>query len=193
MILYEDSRAGAVKVYGLHALVKQCVCERLQRDPRTLADEDFKANPRNGASNVLKTCERDLPKLADSWDCVFAVYDADKAHELVRLPREACIRDVLRKLTREPAARLRIALLDSNLEAVLTTLQQIDPGLGSKEDWDRAILRKKPYERDLILNRAAKPNRADLRRDLCGAMKSFGRLVERLEELFRGGAASPPA
>jgi hypothetical protein len=157
-ILYEDKVQGVVKEYGPHALVSQCVCDRLNLAPWEM--KSLVPNPRNGNGNVRKDCAQNPPKVARDGGLVFAVYDADRVRELVGLAGTACKADVKTKLLQECPwnDRLRIVFLEKNLETVLRAVRACDPSISSEEQWRRAIERKDLSARDIILKAVASPS-----------------------------------
>jgi hypothetical protein len=191
MILYEDSRAGGSKKnFGPHALVKQCLCDRLGVDPWTLPEGDLQANPRGGKEEVLKTCREDLADLVARRELVIAVYDSDHARELVpEVPPEACRRVLAEALKTgcDPAGKLSITLLERNVETVLDALRALEPSLATAEEWEKAIRHKKPMQRDEILARAAKPAPPSrmLRERLLQKVPSLAYLVDKLAAVFQ--------
>lgn len=98
-ILYEDSAAdGALKDYGPHMLVRQCVCDALGKSPWEL--KQLEGMPKNGASKIRNECRRFPPQIGRDGRVVLAVYDADKIHR-----RPGCLRPHARSRSERPSSK----------------------------------------------------------------------------------------
>ena len=185
-ILYEDQVEGKVTEYGPLALVKQCVCDRLNLQPWEITGID--PLPKKGNGNVRKDCKQNLKRLAADGRTVFAVYDSDKICEFVKLPPTACKTLVLKRLKEgcEPSDKLVVILLERNLESVLQAICEIDRSIVSAEEQAYALERKNLVARDAILRAAAAPTppRRDLREQILARVPSLRRLVDKILEVY---------
>lgn len=183
-ILYEDKVQGKVHEYGPHALVKQCVCDRLNLSPWEM--KHLIPNPRNGNGNIRRDCAQTPPKIAPGGGFVFAVYDDDRVRGLVGLAVTACKVDVKARLLQECPwrDRLRIVFLEKNLETVLRALRDCDRSISSDDQWSKAIDRKDLNARDIILRAAAAPSPGPRRLRECALREvpSLSYLVNKLAE-----------
>lgn len=181
-ILYEDQVEGKVPAYGPHALVKQCLCDRLSLQPWDLKSLD--PVPKKGNGNVWKDCQRNLKRLAGDGRTVFAVYDSDRIRELVKLPPSACKALVISRLKAgcEPADKLVVILLERNIESVIQAICALDPSVASPVEQANALHRKDLTARDAILRAAAAPTplRRALREQVLDQVPSLRRLIDKL-------------
>jgi hypothetical protein len=181
-ILYEDQVEGKVTAYGPHALVKQCLCDRLSLAPWDIKGLD--PLPKKGNGNVWKDCQRNLKRLANDGRTVFAVYDSDRIRDLVKLPPSACKALVISRLKEgcEPADKLVVILLERNIETVIQVICALDPSVASPEEQANALHRKDLTARDTILRAAAAPTppRRVLREQVLAQVPSLRRLIDKL-------------
>jgi hypothetical protein len=181
-ILYEDQALeGEVKNYGPHLLVRQLVCDRLHVSPWDL--KQFEGVPKKGASKLRSECCSSRPKFGRDGRLVFAVYDADKVREQVKLPSTACkpqVKDVLRGES-SLGDNLIVVLLEMNIETVIEAICTCDATIPA-ELREAAIRRKSLSARDILLKRAASPTAAGrrLRDGVLHAVPSLVYLVSKL-------------
>lgn len=187
-ILYEDSAAdGALKDYGPHLLVRQCVGDLLGKSPWEL--KQLEGLPKNGASKIRNECRRFPPQIGRDGRVVVAVYDADKIHRETRLPAAACkgqIKEALR-VGCSWQERLVVVLLERNIESVVEAVRACAPAIVADEVWGQAVDRKNLNARDVVLRRAASPPERALRECVLQRVPSLAYLVHKLVV-----ALSPP-
>jgi hypothetical protein len=192
-ILYEDSRDLKTKGFGLHALIKQCVCDVLGKSSWDIPDSELDGNPKNGVSKLRDECRRNMRRFAARSGVAFAVYDDDKIREEIGLPPIACKRDVVKELKDgcDSPDKLHVVLLQRNTESVLHALREIATSLATDSDWDEAINRKRTAQRDAIFNAAAspEPSRCLIRKNLRAMVPSFDRLIMHVARALEGPAA----
>ena len=148
-LLCEDSRNGS-EDYVFAELVVWLLCDQLGCHPWDPAvRRRFKAEARNGATNVRKDCNQSA-SFRDAIHVV-ALYDEDK---IGRLFGPGCRRQIHQRARAESpyAPQLSVVLLRDNLETILQIIcdhATIDPLVRA-----RAIQHKRLNERDIILKRA---------------------------------------
>lgn len=171
VVLYEDARAAgsAGQSFGLHELVVALVGDVLPEELRyTLAQTSgIQPVPKNGVDNVLRALQSDYDLLGRG-NTVFGLVDADKLAEHVRraavpalkagaTPEEA--RDAW--LAQHPQAeRVRLLLLDRNLESVLRTIAECDRTVPKTLIDDALAKRTGMQARERLLHRAAHGERS---------------------------------
>jgi hypothetical protein len=115
-ILYEDEH-GAVRGFPLHTLVSACVADTLGCHTDEIAPL-LRAVPKKGDSKLLTACKDEVPRMREPN--VFALFDADGLHRLLKLPGNTSPRDQLAALCSQlPDPRLRVFLLDRNTETLV--------------------------------------------------------------------------
>jgi hypothetical protein len=184
-ILYEDQALeGEVKNYGPHMLVRQLVCDRLSVNYWEL--KQLEGVPKKGASKLRAECCSIRPKFGRDGRFVFAVYDADKVREQVKLPTTACKPQVKRVLQGESPLgdKLIVVLLEINMETVIEAIFACDPTIPPEQRTD-AVRRKSLNARDILLKRAALPTAEGRRLRDCviEAVPSLDYLVRKLVPL----------
>lgn len=181
-VLYEDRR-GERKQFGLHELVVSCVADTLGTN-RWVLQPQIRCLSLKGNSKLLGKCQEELPLMTRDGSFVVAVYDSDQMHRLLDLHAGSCRPAIRAGLERdcEPAGKLRVVLLEKNLESVIKELR--DCGLHiSNEEMGEAVRKKRTVTRDRILNRAAHGGHRDVRMALTRAMPSFGYLVRTVADV----------
>jgi hypothetical protein len=146
-ILYED-RSGPRNRFGLHLLVEACVADLVGK--RTPID----GRPLKGNRNVKKSSENP-ERIGRHGEPVVALYDSDRAYELVGLTRQASREEVqaaLRSASHRPD-QLRVFLLDENQETVVRAAGDCDHSID--RDQLKRALEKDINARDLVLQKAA--------------------------------------
>jgi hypothetical protein len=181
-ILYEDSSKGKPKNFGPHMLVKQCICDLLNREPWELKlDDKLVSWPMNGNDKLRQECRKNMDRFAARGGTAFAVYDADKIRAHIKLPPTACKQQVVSTLKDGCGSveRLEVVLIERNMESVLEALRHGSPSLVPEVAWEAAVAQKQLLERDRIFNVAALPEPTSRRaRDqLVEHLPSFKRLV----------------
>jgi hypothetical protein len=163
-IFYEDER-GPVAKFPLHTLVCACVADDLGR---TTADVQGKIRgiPKKGDSKLLMACEREVPKMREP--CIFALFDQDQLHNLLKVPKSTDMIAALR--ARVPESRAFFYVLDPNIEGLL---HKVSSCLDCP-----APARKSKDERDRLLNRAAWNDDRRVRDCIRSGMESFRRFVD---------------
>jgi hypothetical protein len=154
VIFYEDQR-GDEREFSLHTLVVIAVAERLGL-PESQVKPQLRPFPAKGDSNLLGICEFDVPDMREH--CFVALFDADKLHRLLKLPRESTP-DVLLAALRQRCTdqRLHFMLLDRNTETVVDAaaecLEQPLPEAKThlvRDKLLRALARAMPSARDCV-------------------------------------------
>ena len=158
-ILYEDQR-GPTRGFGLHALVKACVLDRIGRinrigragdDRRAIEEALADHRPMKGVEKVLAACRDDIEDIACDGRSVIAVFDDDAIRRCLKLPAgapAARVEQHIRKGCKAPDA-LTIVLLQRNAESVLQAIRDCAPGLDAAR-LDRAIRQKDLLARDAV-------------------------------------------
>ena len=179
VVLYEDRR-GKTPEFGLHKLLVRLVADRAGREPWRKLNERITGHPCSGNANLLKKA-RAVNAIAPSGETVVAVFDDDKVRNLLKLPKDACKRDVLTEMLvgcSDPT-RLRTVLLERNVESLL---EELRPRAGrlciSHGHFDNAIRRKIINDRDMILTAASREDQRPIRQELLLAVPSLVRLRE---------------
>ena len=176
VILYEDNR-GAEKGFGLHALVMACVADDLGVEMFTLTRK-FDGRPMNGVANLVRSCRRDIHRLAPQGQTVFALIDDDRIRDHlsgvdVRAEEEVVVRAL--KGQSDAPAQLEIFLLKKNTETVIEAAKHCDRSLP-----DEAVaqaLGKNLAQRDRILNNVARTGVRAVRDCIRGQVPALHRLV----------------
>lgn len=188
-ILYEDQRDDDVKGFGPHQLVVACVADALGCEPWALKgllrDKAMKSN-----SKMRLECQERLDRLVRDGSHVIAVYDADRACDVPtpKLAKSSCKQLVVQGLKQgcEPGERLRIVLLEQNIETVLAALRRLGPDLAENATFEVALRHKgSRAARDNILGKAAAPNRRPLRSSLQHEVPSIAYLVGKIVAILR--------
>jgi hypothetical protein len=184
-VLYEDRR-GPLKGFGLHELVKACVCDVLAGQPRqdiTQALSDYR--PLKGDTNLLKACRQDVDDIASDGRDVIAVFDNDQVRKLLKLPVKASDERVHQEIRKGASSdRLHIILLKQNMESVIEAAHACDPSIDKKRV-DLAVKKKDPLERDAILARLTGPSFQSVRDCIRENLPSFSALIDLLRELLQ--------
>lgn len=183
-VLYEDRR-GSRKDFGFHLFICRCV---LDRSPGLAVNmfqlsKTVEAIPLKGNGNVFGKCKKDLKKLADRCQRVFAVYDQDKVNELLNLKGPQCRGTLKAGLAApcEPKEALEVILINRNLESVIETIRDsgLLPSVGS-EDFSKA-LSKDLNARDSLFIKCAKGPQ-DARAKWLALLPDVDRLVSKIVE-----------
>lgn len=163
-VLYEDRRQPGPhgRAYGLHVLMMALVADRIGGDEihaRSFAD--VQPVPKHGVDNVLGALHEDYDVLAGAG-VVVGIVDGDKLAGHVRrkwaatLPAGAdanAARDAFLAAHPDPT-RVRLLILDANLESVLVGIRDCDRDL-PPDVAKIAIEKRGMQERERVLNRAA--------------------------------------
>jgi hypothetical protein len=178
-VLYEDQR-GPTKGFGLHELVKACVGDALPEHPRwriNAALEDCR--PLKGSAKLLEACRRDIDLIANDDRRVVAVFDHDRIHQLLRLPKNASDKQIVQTILAggKKAHRLSIVLLKRNMESVLQAAAQCDESI-ALDRIKRAVQHKDPLERDAILNELSSERARSVRDCILDQVPSLRTLIE---------------
>lgn len=151
-VFYEDQAAGEVKEFGPHLLLCACVADKLETHDLWQLRDLLDGQPKKGDSKLLKACERHAARNLD--EVVFAVFDADQIHELLRISKGS-LADRQRALEeRIGSEKIRPFLLDERIETVVKAVAEcLEPPVA-------APTHKRLLERDKLLARAARSNRS---------------------------------
>lgn len=173
VIFYEDQR-GDEREFSLHTLVVIAIAERLGL-PEALVKAQLRPFPAKGDSNLLRTCELDVPDMRER--CFVALFDVDKLHRLLKLPRDS-EHDVLLAALRQRCSdeRLHFMLLDRNTESLVEA---------SAECLERPLPEIKTHlVRDKLLRAVARavPSARDCVRE---KVPSFAAFIDRAAELLK--------
>lgn len=155
VILYEDNR-GPEKGFGLHALVLACVADDLDVEMFTLTKK-LDGRPMNGVANLVRSCRRDVHRLAPQGQKVFALIDDDRIRDHltgvdVRAEEEGVARTI--KSQSDAPAQLEVFLLKKNTETVIEAAKLCDQSL--PDDAVAQALRKNLAQRDRLLHNVAR-------------------------------------
>lgn len=154
VIFYEDQR-GDEREFSLHTLVVIAIAERLGLS-EVAVKAQLRPFPAKGDSNLLKTCELDVPDMREH--CFVALFDVDKLHRLLKLPRDSA-QDVLVAALRQRCSdeRLHFMLLDRNTETLVDAsaqcLERSLPPVKThlvRDKLLRAVARAMPSVRDCV-------------------------------------------
>lgn len=181
-VLYEDD--GDPKRFGPHALILACVSDVIGVDRHVLR-RHFEPILAGGDANLRAACRDDLSELVDRWHAVVALFDDDKVRRLLRLPHQACKREVLERICADAASQeaFLIVLLVRNMETLVREAGLL-LGLAPEK------LRKNTGVRDRVLHRAAAADRR-VRDALLDRIPSARRLVDLLVRIWtEGGSAN---
>ncbi len=179
MILYEDNR-GAEKGFGLHALVVACVADDLDVEMFTLTKK-LDGRPMNGVANIVRSCRRDVHRLAPQGQTVFALIDNDRIRDHlsgVDIRAENSVVERAIKSQSDAPAQLEVFLLEKNTETVIEAAKHCDPSL--PEDAVAQALRKNLAQRDRILNNVARTRGRAVRDCIRAGVPALHRLVAAL-------------
>lgn len=172
-VFYEDQAAGEVKEFGPHLLLCACVADRV--GSKTLWDvkASIDGQPKKGDSKLLAACKRHAERDVD--ELVFALFDADKLHVRLGIPKGSI--DELRTTleTKIASPKVRPFLLEHNLESLIAATA------GCLEPPCETPIPKRHNERDKILVRAAYASRA-VRDCITRTLPSFAALVDPVAE-----------
>lgn len=178
-VYYEDQAAtGLTANFGPHRLLCSCVADRLggAAEARQLQTDKIGLRPCRGVGDQVKSLVETAPNLLVSGTTVFAVFDEDKIREQLGLLGGATDADIVAKLRDKGIGdSVNIYPLDKNtetlLQAVLACLHEQDASVQTH------LPKKKPIERDRILNRAADAPRS-IRDCVEKRVPSFRSIVE---------------
>src|SRR3954468_22138686 len=190
-VLWEDRAIGTIDKFGPHVFLVACAAHQLRVDRHGLAQSgaiNGKACAGNGS--VLKELKRD--PLWHAAAHVIAVLDTDKLHELLPgIPSRTTVGDaaysqwtdaiaieIRRLLPDHGKPRLRVCLLDRNLESLLVMFGRGASGVDAAIGKDRLA-------RDKVLQRAAAD--VGIVTAACVGMPSWGALVRTVAELVGPG------
>ena len=176
VILYEDNR-GAEKGFGLHALVVACVADDLDVETFTLTKK-LDGRPMNGVANIVRSCRRDVHRLAPRGQIVFALIDNDRIRDHlsgVDARAENSVVERVIKSQSDAPAQLEVFLLEKNTETVIEAAKRCDPSL--PEDAVVQALRKNLAQRDRIFNNVARGRARAIRDCIRGSVPALHRLV----------------
>lgn len=190
-ILYEDRCGdGQIREFGPHVLVQQCVCDALGMESWVLRQQLMVHGiPKNGATKLRSECRSDRPKFGRDGSDVIAVYDNDRIRDFVKVGAPGCKAQLREALRAESTLkeRLVVVLLEENLETVVAAVCACDPAIAPKEVQENAIKRKKVFDRDIVLRRAAAPTAEGkrLREQLQAKVPSLRYLVGKIVAIYR--------
>lgn len=185
-VLYEDQR-GPTKGFGLHELVKACVRDALPEHPRGRIDAALDdCRPLKGSAKLLEACRRDIDLIANDGRSVVAVFDYDRIHQLLQLPKNASDKQVVQAILEggKRAHRPSIVLLKRNMESVLQAAAQCDKSIAS-DRVKRAVQHKDPLERDAILGELSSDRSRSVRDCILDKVPSLQALIEVLCSLLK--------
>ena len=187
VILYEDNR-GAEKGFGLHALVLACVADELGVEMFTLARK-LDGRPMNGVANLVRSCRRDIHRIAPHGQMVFALIDDDRVRDHlpgVDVPAGGEIVARAIKSQSDAPEQLEVFLLVKNTETVIEAAKECDRSL--PDDAVAQALAKNLAQRDRILNNVARTGIRAVRDCIRGKVPALHQLVAALSAVV---AASP--
>jgi hypothetical protein len=187
VILYEDN-GGATKGFGLHALVVACVADELGVEVFTLARK-LDGRPMNGVANLVRSCRRDIHRIAPQGQKVFALIDDDRVRDHLpgidaRAEGEIVARAI--KSQSDAPEQLDVFLLVKNTETVIEAAKACDRSLS--DDAVAQALAKNLAQRDRILNNVAWSGIRAVRDCIRGKVPALHQLVTALSAVV---AASP--
>jgi hypothetical protein len=184
-VLYEDKR-GPLKGFGLHELVKACVCDELaDKGRQDILQALSDCRPQKGDTNLLKACRKDADDIARDGRDIIAVFDNDQIRRLLKLPAKAPDERVHQEIRKGTSSgRLHIVLLKQNMESVLDAAHACDPSIDPKRI-ELAIKKKDLLERDAILTRLTGPSFQSVRDCIREKLPSFNALIGLLRDLIQ--------
>jgi hypothetical protein len=161
-LLYEDQR-GPTSQFGLHRLVTALVHDRVNGQ-RHLLEQALDGRPMKGDHKVIDSARYDIDKICSDGRWCIAVLDDDRVRRTLNLPSTATAAEVVDEIRRPCVVpdRLRVVLLDRNVESVLRAIQRCDPELDAVV-LERAVERKEVNARDLIFRMAAGAGKRSVR------------------------------
>ncbi|MCX6359345.1 MAG: hypothetical protein NT029_06055 [Armatimonadetes bacterium] len=168
-VFYEDQLGIAVKDFGPHTLLLQCLADRTGGAYFDLGREVV-AVPKKGNNKLLACLRGEDCRRAIHRGPACAVFDEDKVRKMLALPATACKSAALAALREGAEEPLAIILLERNVETLVRAClealcEPAPPDLHKHEVRDRA------------LNRLACGGSPDQRRRVLVACPSFARLV----------------
>lgn len=168
-VFYEDQAGGEVKEFGPHLLLCACVSDRLGSKSLWEVRRLLDGQPKKGDSKLLAACKKHAER--DGDELVFALFDADKLHIRLGIPKGPLpdLQATLR--ARIGSAKVRPFLLEHNLESL------VQATAGCLEPPFEGSIPKRHNERDKLLARAANASRS-VRDCITRAIPSFGAMVE---------------
>lgn len=169
-VFYEDQAAGRVNEFGPHLLLCACVADRL--DGKSLHDirQVLDGQPKKSDGKLLAACKQHAALDAD--EIVFALFDADKLHIRLKVPK-APLDEMRTRLENEiRSARVRPFLLEDRLETL------VDATAGCMDPAHEGSVPKRHYARDKLLARAAYSFDRSVRDCVTRTVPSFTALVE---------------
>jgi hypothetical protein len=190
VVLYEDQR-GMRPGFGPHELLVRLVADRLPRSDLWRLARGIREHPTRGNAKLLEKV-RDPDRVAPGGEVVVAVLDDDHVRTLLSLDQSAC-KSVVLGAIRKPCSspgRLRIVLLERNVESILEALRPHAGAMGLPPDsFDRAVRRKDINARDRVLREASRQEHRLVRDALLVAMPSLRRLRDAVfEAVVHAGA-----
>lgn len=160
VVLYEDQRnSTGAKPFGLHELLVALVADKLEQEFFPLRKR-IQGIPRKGNVQVMNDLS-DADNIGrGSWVLAFPDEDRIREHAEVGLPESATHLEVVTRIlaVTGTSTRRSVTLLVRNMESVIHAAAKCDAAL-SPATVGRA-LKKKPNERDIVLNHVAHAERS---------------------------------
>lgn len=188
-ILYEDqlNKSTRPREYGPHLLLMACVWDEIDGKHHELVKAMEDCRPMKGSGNLLGTCKNDIKDITGDSRNVIAVFDRDRAAELLKLPRESSDEDIIRSIMEACGfpERLQVLLLGENTESLIRAAGECDQSI--RRERIAKALRKKMNERDLIFQAVSKQDKSAIRNCILEEVPSFREIVERTIQLLGAG------
>lgn len=184
LVLYEDSR-GAKGAFGPHEFFLGCVADTTGHDIHSLKRR-VRAYPVNGVSKLLGHLHEldGLDHLAPQGAPILAVLDEDRVRDHAPVAGMNAA-DAAAKLVADSSApaRLKVVLLESNLESVVQALDQC----GEREKQLIAeALKKRLNERDTLFGKVGHDgSRKGIRDCVRQAMPCVEQIVQAIGDAVR--------
>lgn len=169
-VFYEDQAAGKVNEFGPHLLLCACVADRLDGKSFHHVRQLLDGQPKKSDGKLLAACKQHAELDAD--EVVFALFDADKLHVRLKIPKAPLheMRTLLEKEIR--SAKVRPFLLEDRLETL------VDATAGCLDPTHEGPVPKRHYTRDKLLARAAYSPDRGARDCVTQSVPSFAALVD---------------
>lgn len=184
---WEDApNQGDIKNYGPHKLLVQCLVDD-GANSELRYDGRVRSHPCKGNSKLVAEIAR-----RPSTRPLVGILDRDRVHDLLDLPKDACLTRIKASLVERAAGTsARWVLLTHNIETVIQDLRQLRPDLVAEEVWGRALA-KKLNSRDAVLAAASTAHQGELRKSLRQRNVSFDYLVRAVSQLLRASETAAP-
>jgi len=188
-ILYEDqlNKSTRPDEFGPHLLLIACVWDEIDGAYHELAKAMKDCRPMKGSSKLLSTCKEDIEDIIGDGRNAVAVFDRDRATELLNLHRESTDEEIIRSIMEACGVpgRLHVLLLGENIESLLRAAGKCDRSISQGRIEE--ALRKRLNARDLVFRAVSKQDKRDIRNCIQEEVPSFREIVKQAIQLLGAG------